>query len=62
MKLAECYGFQFDHQTGSHRTYRAEGRTSRLNLQPDKNGKAKPYQVRQVLGEIEAIISEQGEE
>jgi hypothetical protein len=33
-----------------------------LNLQPDKNGKAKPYQARQVLGESEAIISEQGEE
>jgi hypothetical protein len=27
-------------------------------LQPDKNGKAKPYQVKQVLDHIRALTSE----
>jgi len=57
--LAECYGFEFKRQKGtSHRMY---GHPSLLpadggfmNFQSDK-GKAKPYQVRQLLRAIENL-------
>lgn len=58
-KLAECYGFRFDRQSAtSHRIYKAEGRPEFLNLQPGKGGKAKDYQVLQLLRLIEKIERE----
>jgi hypothetical protein len=46
-------GFVFKKTRGSHRTYRHAGVIELLNFQDD-NGKAKPYQVRQLLKIIEA--------
>ena len=37
---------------GSHHIYKKSGVFEILNLQPDSNGKAKPYQVRQVKAAI----------
>jgi hypothetical protein len=58
-KLAECYGWVFQRQEGtSHGVYMhpALGNTpgSLMNFQ-SKNGKAKPYQVRQLLNAIEVL-------
>ena len=60
-QLAECYGFVFDHQVGSHRQYKRPGYRGLVNLQDD-NGMAKPYQVKQLLVHIEAIIKLMKEE
>lgn len=66
--LAECYEFEFKRQKGtSHRMYShpsllpTEG--GFMNFQSDK-GKAKPYQVRQLLRAIENLKkkSEESEE
>lgn len=48
-QLAECYGFDFSRQKGSHRIYKCPGRKEFFNLQPDKSGKAKSLQVKQIL-------------
>ena len=58
-RLAECYGWLFERQDGtSHKVYRhpALGNTpaALMNFQK-KDGKAKPYQVRQLLGAIEFL-------
>jgi len=51
--LARCLGFARRHRTGkssaSHRFYTRPGYRMVINLQPDENGKAKAYQVRQIL-------------
>lgn len=49
LRLVEAFGYAFVRQTGSHRIYRHPLIRRRLNLQPDKNGKVKPYQVRDFL-------------
>jgi hypothetical protein len=48
-------GYVLDRRRGSHRIYRHSSRTDLppVNLQEGGAGKAKPYQVRQVLGIIE---------
>lgn len=57
-QLAECYGWIFVRQEGSHRMYENPklditlGRM--MNFQNDK-GKAKPYQVRQLLNAIDNL-------
>jgi hypothetical protein len=38
---------------GSHRIYRRERPTFSLSVQEGKNGEAKPYQVRELLGLID---------
>ena len=53
--LVLSIGYKFDRQRGSHRIYRAPG-LPMINLQEAQSGKAKPYQVRQVL----AIVDEHG--
>lgn len=50
--LAECAGFVLKRQRGSHRYYQAPGEPQAMNFQ-EKNGKAKGYQVRQLLEFIE---------
>jgi hypothetical protein len=51
-RLAEGFGFQLDRTSGSHHIFR-HPLGLMLNLQPDRNGQAKPYQVRQLLGLVE---------
>jgi predicted RNA binding protein YcfA (HicA-like mRNA interferase family) len=53
--LAECFGFEFSRQRGSHRIYRHAELRRTISLQ-DYQGEAKPYQVRQLL----QFIMEQG--
>ena len=56
--LAECYGWIFQRQCGSHRIYMHPGLGSSpramMNFQ-SRRGKAKPTQVRQLLGAIEEL-------
>jgi hypothetical protein len=50
--LARGFGFRLDRTSGSHHIFRhPEGLM--LNLQPDRNGQAKLYQIRQLLGLVE---------
>ena len=51
--IAEAFGFQLDRVNGSHHIFVHEGIPELLNLQNVK-GKAKPYQVKQLLQLIEA--------
>jgi len=54
-KLVEALGYLLDRQKGSHLIYRHHTRRDLpiINLQRGSGGKAKPYQVRQVLRIIE---------
>lgn len=58
-KLAECYGWEFRRISGSHHHYSnkelAITQGHYMNFQPDKTGKAKAYQVRQLLDAIENL-------
>ncbi len=47
-KLAEIFGFTFRGGKGSHRIYTKKEIVELLNFQ-NVNGKAKPYQVKQLL-------------
>ncbi|MFK5925606.1 MAG: type II toxin-antitoxin system HicA family toxin [Desulfuromusa sp.] len=49
--LAELVGFNFDRQEGSHKIYRHRKHPGIMNFQKVK-GKAKPYQVKQLLNFI----------
>jgi predicted RNA binding protein YcfA (HicA-like mRNA interferase family) len=49
---AEAFGFRLDRVSGSHRIFVHPEVREILNLQNVK-GKAKPYQVRQLIGLIE---------
>lgn len=51
--LAEASGFEWVHGRGSHRVYAREGVAEILTFQPRQDGKAKAYQVRQLLALIE---------
>jgi predicted RNA binding protein YcfA (HicA-like mRNA interferase family) len=53
--LAECTGFVFDRERGSHKIYTRSGYREHINLQRTRDGKAKPYQVRQVLKHIDTL-------
>lgn len=57
-QLAECYGFVQARTKGSHRIYKRPGWRGVLTFQDDK-GKAKPYQVRQLLQVIESISDDE---
>lgn len=61
-QLAECYGFVFQRQSSSHVIY------EHLNLRIEQNrlmnfqnfkGKAKPYQVKQLVRAISFLQNEQ---
>jgi hypothetical protein len=60
--IAEAFGFQYKGGKGSHIIYIKEGIEELLNFQ-NVNGKAKPYQVRQLIKIIEKyeLLSEDGE-
>lgn len=51
-KAAELFGFRFRGGKGSHRIYVRDGVREMLNFQNVK-GKAKPYQVKQLLNVVE---------
>ena len=50
--LAEAFGYQLDRISGSHHIFMHEKASAGLNLQPDRNGMAKAYQVRQLLRDV----------
>lgn len=55
--LVEAHGFVLDRQTGTgHRVFKHPEVQALLNLQPRHDGKAKPYQVRELL----AMVDEYG--
>lgn len=60
--LAECWGFveRMSKRGTSHRIFKRTGFINLLNFQPDKNGMAKAYQVRQLLAAIDLLL-EKGE-
>ena len=51
--LAEAFGYELRRQRGSHRMYRRDDVPERLHFQPDRNNKAKDYQVRQLIDFID---------
>ena len=51
--LCECIGMIRDRIKGSHFIYLLEGPFYLISIQKMKDGKAKPYQVRQLLDFIE---------
>ena len=46
--LLYALGFEFKRQRGSHVGYYHPGVHARISIQPTKDGKAKPYQVKQL--------------
>lgn len=46
VRLVAAFGFEFKRQRGSHQIYRHPRVEDKLNLQPLRDGSAKPYQVR----------------
>ncbi|HEX9670844.1 MAG TPA: type II toxin-antitoxin system HicA family toxin [Thermoanaerobaculia bacterium] len=50
--LLEGLGFHCVRIKGSHHHFRRPGLPEKMTVQPDR-GKAKPYQIRQLLGLIE---------
>ena len=60
--LLEGFGFRLDRVRGSHQVFVHHNITELLSVQPRKDGKAKPYQVRQFLKLVEAYDLELGEE
>lgn len=62
-RLAVCWGYEFKGQKGAHRKYKHERlrlpkEGAMFILQPDRDGNAKPYQVKQVTTAIDYIESE----
>ena len=55
--LAECFGWQLARTAGSHHVYKRARTMQVMNFQNVK-GKAKPYQVKQLLDAIDALSSE----
>lgn len=53
VSLAEAHGFVLDRSEGSHRVYKHARVRELLNLQPRKDGKAKPYQVGEFLARVD---------
>lgn len=51
--LVEAFGHALDRTRGSHRMYFHDKVPEFLNIQPDKNGMAKPYQVREFLRDVD---------
>lgn len=53
LALAKCNGWFLDRQGGSHHVLKKKGIKEILDFQEGGNGKAKAYQVRQLLNTIE---------
>ena len=55
LRLVKALGFVADRQSGSHGIFvHANPAVPFINLQEGKSGKAKPYQVEQVLALVDA--------
>lgn len=62
ISLVIAFGFVLDRIKGSHHTYKHPSIPDAfLLLQPDKNGQAKPYQIKQFLSMIEQYNLRMGE-
>ena len=59
--LAECFGFVAARQSSSHCVYKYPGRLQLMNFQ-SVGGRAKEYQVNQLLSAIEDLQSGGGQE
>ncbi len=60
-KIAEIFGFKYRRSKGSHRIYVRIGIKEMLNFQ-NVEGKAKPYQARQLIKIVEKYnLLEEGE-
>jgi len=59
-KLAELAGFEFMRSSGSHKIYKHNSISHKMNFQ-NYEGKAKPYQVTQLLNAIEELDRERDE-
>jgi predicted RNA binding protein YcfA (HicA-like mRNA interferase family) len=51
--LIEAFGYTLNRTTGSHRIFEHRDAPIGLTVQPDRNGKAKPYQVREFLRDVD---------
>ena len=61
-RLAEYHSWVHDRTNGSHFIYTKDGATGFLDFQETKDGKAKSYQVKQLLECIEQEEEEKGED
>ncbi|MGB7294432.1 MAG: hypothetical protein WBC70_02500 [Candidatus Aminicenantales bacterium] len=59
--LCECIGMTLERTCGSHFIYRSNDPFYILSIQKMKDGKAKPYQVRQLVDFIEENDLAEGE-
>jgi predicted RNA binding protein YcfA (HicA-like mRNA interferase family) len=64
LHLLEGFGFVLERVRGSHHLLSREGVPEMLSVQPRKDGKAKPYQVKQFLKIVEQydLQLDEGEE
>lgn len=62
LRLAVAFGFVLKRVRGNHHILIHPTVPDTLNLQPDAGGKAKPYQVRQLVSLVEAYGLELGSE
>lgn len=53
--LAEAFGWVFARAKGSHRMYKKPGVQALMDFQETENGKAKKYQVEQLITAIDAL-------
>lgn len=53
LRLVEAFGYRPERREGSHRIYVNPQVPLHLNLQPLKDGKAKGYQVRRFLHDVD---------
>lgn len=53
IRLAEAFGFELKRVAGSHHILAHPAMAELLNLQPGSDGKAKPYQIKQLVALVE---------
>ena len=53
IRLAEAFGFELKRVAGSHHILAHPAMSDLLNLQPGPDGKAKPYQIKQLVAVVE---------
>ncbi len=53
IRLAKAFGFELRRVSGSHHILAHPSMVELLNLQPGPDGKAKPYQIRQLVALVE---------
>jgi predicted RNA binding protein YcfA (HicA-like mRNA interferase family) len=63
VKLVEAYGFVLRRISGSHHVLRHTRLPEGISVQPDRNGQAKGYQIRQFLKQVDELgLTLEGEE